>query len=101
MVSRIKGKADRLKMNLQLPAEGESRKPNSVQFISNSNEYRAALLVLDSTIMRFVNNPLFRTPNTLEVDLAAKARRDLEAVIALTVDLKKTALRLSKASPSH
>ena len=101
MISRIKGKADRLKMNLKLPDEGEPAKTGSVKNISSSNEYRAALLVLDSTIMRFVNNPLFRTPNTLEVDLAAKARQDLETVISLTAELKKTALRLSKAPATH
>jgi hypothetical protein len=101
MVSRIKEKANRLKTNLNLPALSENEKAATAKTISNTGEYRAALLVLDETIMRFVNNPLFRTPNTIEIDLATKARRDLEAVIFLASDLKKTASRLSKTSPSH
>jgi hypothetical protein len=101
MVSRIRGKANRLKGNLQLPFAGAPDKAAAVPVISNTGEFRAALLVLDETIMRFVNNPLFRTPNTLEVDLAAKARSDLEAVISLSTNLKKTATRLGKTSPAH
>ncbi|HKB67996.1 MAG TPA: hypothetical protein VKC61_19205 [Pyrinomonadaceae bacterium] len=65
--------------------ELNNAKTDSVKNISNSNEYRAALLVLDSTIMRFVNNPIFRTPNTLEIDLAVNARQDLESIIVMTL----------------
>jgi hypothetical protein len=101
MVSRIKEKANRLKLNLQLPDAADIEKAGSVRVVSNAREFRAALLVLDETIMRFVNNPLFQMPNTIEIDLAAKARQDLETVIMLTTDLKKTASRLSKISPSH
>ncbi|HEV7745703.1 MAG TPA: hypothetical protein VGO56_11960 [Pyrinomonadaceae bacterium] len=101
MVSRIKAKANRLKTNLQLPTAGDLDKPVSAPNVSNTGEFCAALLVLDETIMRFVNNPLFQTPHTLEVDLAAKARSDLEAVISLSTGLKKTATRLSKFAPAH
>jgi hypothetical protein len=101
MVARIKGKANRLKTNLQLPAASDADKAVSIPALSNAREFRAALLVLDKTIMRFVNNPLFRTPNTLEVGLAAKARSDLEAVISLSADLKKTAAKLGKLSPAR
>lgn len=99
MVSRIKGKATRLRFNMQLPAEDEPFKTDPGHVISNSLEFRSALLVLDAAIMRFVKNPVFQTPHNLELDRAAKARHDLEMVIALSVDLRKTALRLSKPDP--
>lgn len=107
MVSRIRSKATRLKTNLNLPSPNaleeaaSDPKAASDPAISNPREFRRALIVLDQTIMRFVTNPLFQTPNTLEVDLATKARRDIEAVISLTADLKKTASRLRKSTDSH
>jgi hypothetical protein len=112
MVSRIRGKATRLKTNLNLPgpngleeaaADQKAADPKAAtdSTISNAREFRKALLLLDQTVMHFVTNPLFQTPNTIEVNLAGKARKDLEAVIALTADLKKTASRLQKSTNSR
>jgi hypothetical protein len=101
MISRIREKANRLKTNLNLPTPADSEKAASFRTISGSSEFRNALLGLDETIMRFVNNPLFQKVNTLEIDLAMKARHDLESIILLTSDLKKTASRLNKVSPGH
>ncbi|HEX3281840.1 MAG TPA: hypothetical protein VHR36_11475 [Pyrinomonadaceae bacterium] len=101
MVSRIRGKASRLKMNLNLP-QPESSTVNhlSSRAIINSNDFRAELMALDKTIMSFVSNPIFQKPNTIEIKQGADARRALETVIDLTDDLKKSASRLSKVSPS-
>ncbi|MDQ2936482.1 MAG: hypothetical protein M3R67_03140 [Acidobacteriota bacterium] len=96
MVSRIRGKAVRLKMNLNLPDSGNIEKVASDPNISNSREFRAALLVLDRSIMSFVTNPLFQKPNTIEVNQATRAGQDLESVIERTADLKKIASRLAK-----
>jgi hypothetical protein len=101
MVSRIRGKALRLRTNLNLPTLSDSEKAAADDLdVSNSREFRAALLVLDRTIMSFVNNPLFKEPKTIEVSQATRARRDLETVIELTADLKKFASRLAKVSQS-
>lgn len=106
MVSRIRGKALRLKTNLNLPSatalhEAAPDPKATPDAVSNAREFRRALLLLDQTVMRFVNNPLFQTPNMLEVNLATQARHDIEAVIALTADLKKTASRLRKTSDAR
>lgn len=101
MVTRIRGKASRLKMNLNLPQPEPPEKPSLNKAISNANEFRAALMVLDRTIMSFVSNPLFQNPNMIEIKQGANARKDLEAVIDLTDDLKKTASRLAKAPRSQ
>jgi hypothetical protein len=50
--------------------------------------------------MRFVKNPLFQSPNAMEVSQAGRAWQDLEEVISLTADLKRTASRLGKTSSS-
>lgn len=99
MVSRMRGKAIRLKMNLSLPDSGSLEKAASDP-VSNSREFRAALLVLDRSIMSFITNPLFMKPNTIDVNQATRARKDLESVIELAADLKKVASRLAKASKS-
>jgi len=100
MVSRIRGKANRLKLNLNLPETGNVEKPMPVHNVVNAREFRGALLVLDQTIMRFVKNPLFQSANTMELNQAGKARQDLEEVISLTADLKRTAARLGRTSSS-
>jgi hypothetical protein len=101
MLSRMKGKANRLKTNLHLPATGELNKATAAGSLPGAKEFCGALLILDQTILRFVKNPLFQTRNTLDVDQAARARQDLEDIISLTTDLKKTASTLSKLSPAH
>lgn len=100
MVSRIRGKATRLKGNLNLPEPEHLEKDQSRPEVGNDADFRAALMALDRTILRFVTNPVFQKPNTVEVTQATQARKDLEAMIEMTGDLKKVALRLSKLSPS-
>ena len=56
--------------------------------ISTSGEFGEALLVLDETIIRLVNTPVFKTLNTLEIDLVRKARHHLDPVTLLTAHLK-------------
>ena len=96
MVSRIRGRATRLRMNLNLPQPSAPEQPGPTPAIADANQFRAALMVLDRTIMTFVSNPLFQHPNTIEVQQATNARRDLDAVIDLTIDLKQHAQRLGK-----
>jgi hypothetical protein len=96
MVSRIRGKAIRLKTNMNLPELGNIEKTPSNTNASNSREFRAALLTLDRTVMSFVTNPLFKEPETIEMTQATRARQDLESVIELTATLKKIGSRLAK-----
>ena len=59
---------------------------------------KAALLSLDGSIMRFINNPIFKNPGVVEVEQAARARRDLDTIIEFSQLIKKDAERLSKPS---
>ncbi|MFN2511990.1 MAG: hypothetical protein ABR568_11170, partial [Pyrinomonadaceae bacterium] len=97
MVSKIRGKASRLKLNLALP-EVEDKKPKQPDHIfSDVEKFRVALLQLDRHIMSFSTNPLFQKPDVIEVDLANRASLDLTVVLELSGKLKKSALRLGKA----
>ena len=96
MVSHIRAKASRLRLNLNLPQAKAGEQSFANRTINNPAEFRAALLLLDRTIMSFVSNPLFQKPNTIEVKQGSDARRDLETIISFADDLKKTAVRLNK-----
>ena len=97
MVSEIARKADRLKSNLALP---ESDNPNDAEApqteIATEKDYKAELLLLDSSVMRFVMNPIFQKINVVDVKLANQASEDLEKILNLTKRLKKAGLRLNK-----
>ena len=100
MVSKIRGKASRLKLNLALP-EAEDKKPKQPdQIFSDSEKFRVALLQLDRHIMSFSTNPLFQKPDVIEVDLANRASRDLTMVLELSSKLKTSAIRLGKPAKS-
>ena len=95
MIAQIRGKANRLKLNLNLPESGDTKITRRFEPV-NDKDFRASLMTLDETIMRFVKNPLFQSPNTIKVNQATEARHDLEAVIELAAGLRKVASRLGK-----
>ena len=98
MVSKIRSKANDLKDGLSLPQSEDTGTPSKMPAVATVRQFREELLLLDKIIMRFVNNPVFRAANTVDVDLAKKASADLEQVILLTFDLKQNAQKLRKNS---
>ncbi|HSE31552.1 MAG TPA: hypothetical protein VLA93_08230, partial [Pyrinomonadaceae bacterium] len=91
MVGEIGKKATRLKSNLGLPKSEEKKeeplKPS--EGISNTQELKAELLLLDKSVMSFVNNPIFKKTSVIELGQANQATRDLDAVIERSSTLKK------------
>lgn len=98
MVSKIRGKANDLKDSLSLPQSEEPQTASKTPEATTGRQFREKLLLLDKTIMSFVNNPVFQAANTVDVNLAKKASTDLEQVISLTVALKQTAQKLRKSA---
>ena len=101
----IRRRAERLRENLVLPAPPEPEVKDEKQAEPKPAEdaaaLKAALLKLDRSIMSFVSSPLFKNPDVLDTAAAAKAARDLDAVIELSRLLNKDAERLSKAAGKH
>jgi hypothetical protein len=95
-VSKIRGKASDLKDGLSLPDSETSQTASQLPAVTTARQFREELLLLDKTIMRFVNNPVFQAANTMDVSLAKRARADLEQVISLTFDVKQNAQKLRK-----
>ena len=98
MVSKIRSKANDLKDGLTLPEHEKPQTALKMPSVSTVRQFREELLLLDKTIMRFVNNPVFQAANTVDVELAKKASEDLEHVILLSADLKQNAQKLRKTS---
>ena len=100
-VSQIRGKAHRLKTNLSLPEAKDVDKKQVTLPVGGDKEFRAALLLLDKSIMSFVTNPLFQKTNVVEVNLAAQASRDLKVIIELSGNLQKSATNLMRKSKNN
>jgi len=98
MVSKIRGKANDLKDGLALPEPENSQTTLKVPEVGSVRQFRQELLLLDKTLMSFVNNPVFQAGKAIDVNLAKRARADLEHVIVLTGDLKQNAQKLRKSS---
>ncbi|HYE64317.1 MAG TPA: hypothetical protein VD966_01970 [Pyrinomonadaceae bacterium] len=90
--SEIKKRAGRLKDNLVLPKPEEDSKRPQVEAV----KLESALLALDELINGFVRNPIFNNALVVDASMAAKARRDLEEIINLSDEIKKSSEKLSK-----
>ncbi|HEX7296992.1 MAG TPA: hypothetical protein VF251_14655, partial [Pyrinomonadaceae bacterium] len=95
MVGEIGKRAARLKVNLLLPKIEEKTEPTQPsQEIANSEALKAELLLMDKSLMRFVNNPIFQQTSVIDLELANRATRDLNAVILMSNKLKKVSDKL-------
>jgi len=92
----IKKRGARLRTNLAaLPkAEKEEKQKESVP--TDEAEMRSLLLSVNTTLTRFLNNPVFSDMGTLDNQLALRARVDLEYVISLSDLVKTGAEKLAK-----
>lgn len=97
--AEIRTRASRLKQNLGLAkldtkeaAKGRLKRPLDADGI------KAELLSLDSSIMSFVKNPIFKTLSVVNVEQAEKAGSDLEDIIKLSQLISKDAERLKNSS---
>ena len=98
MVGKIRGKANDLKDGLSLPESEASQTVAKLPAVTTIRQFREELLLLDKTLMSFVNNPVFQAANAVDVNQAKKASIDLDQVISLTNDLKQNAQKLRKSA---
>jgi hypothetical protein len=93
----IRTLASRLKSNLILP---ESEEVEIVpQFGPEREGVKAALFHLSKKVRSFVRNPVFQTSSqVVDAQLSAQARNDLETIIELCRNIKKSAAKLERES---
>lgn len=90
----IKKRSSRLKNNLALvDPEGEKQSQKSGGDLDRE-QMKDALVMLCHRIESFVKSPVFETPGVVDVEVSAKANRDLENMIELSSNIRKSAQRL-------
>ena len=95
--SDIKKRAGRLKDNLALPEY------ESVFIVPETRgnaeaQLKSSLVTLRDLIRDFVLNPLFEKANLVDLQLAAKARRDLDDIVEVCGRVKKNSAELGKVA---
>jgi hypothetical protein len=89
--AEIRTRAKRLKENLALPAPEKDSK-----FVADfpAGDIRSAIASLSKLIDSFVSNPMLSQRHMIDATLSLTAGRDLENMIILSGEIRKTAARL-------
>ena len=96
-LSEIRKRALHLKQNLILPKLSQPPPVNQTE-ITNVQQLKVSLLTLDRSVMSFVKNPIFQSPNVIDQTSATNATQDLEGIIQIANIVKKQVEKL-KGSP--
>lgn len=97
--SEIRKRAARLKENMVLPEPEKPSGPPRPEAGAEAERLKSSLSTLDKLILDFVNNPIFERAKTADVQMSAKARRDLDDIIGLSDHIRKSSEKLSKSAP--
>lgn len=90
----INKRALRLKTFLMPPDVEEKEKNKTEQTELESAEMKGALVKLCNLIYSFTENPVLKNLSTVDVQQSAKAGRDLQSIIELSANVKRSAERL-------
>jgi hypothetical protein len=93
----IKKRGNRLKGNLAaLPKPEKDEKTAKEPTPADDAQMRSFLATVNAVMTSFLTNPVFSDMGTIDNQLAARARRDLDNLIAMSDVLKNGAEKLSK-----
>ena len=95
--SEINRRAARLKDNLSLPEVSTASDLQNAGVDAGPVQLRSLLSSLSNSINEFVENPIFESAKVNDASLSAKARHDLQQIIELTRQIRKTSARLNLA----
>lgn len=91
----IKMRSTRLRTDLALPLDEKAQKRDVLKGVDNTT-LQPVVSVLDKLLDSFLHNPVFTDTGAVDLQLAAKARQDLEDIIVVSEKVRKTAEKLSK-----
>jgi hypothetical protein len=94
--AEVRKRATRMQTYLALRVPDAGEKTDAGQAGYDEREMKDALVRLCKRIDSFVANPRFTSPDVVDVDGTAKARRDLQEIIALSVGIRNSVERLSQ-----
>jgi len=93
--SEIRKRAQRLNENLALARSTRPKHSNSPAE-PTPDQLRSSLSELSNLILGFVNNPVLKEANVVDATLSLKAQKDLDGIISLSGQIKKSAGRLKR-----
>lgn len=88
-LGEIQNRAQRLKQNFRLPEVKTDKRTKDDA--SEFGTLSAGLLILDKTVTKFVENPIFQQLKVIDAELSIQASQDLEKILRLTGSLRKLA----------
>lgn len=95
-LSEIQKRARRLRTNLRLP-EVETRNDDISKEGLFGHSLSSGLSMLDQTVMKFVENPIFQKPGVFDAQHSLRAAEDVNKILRLTDSL----CRLAKEDPAQ
>lgn len=95
--SEIRKRAGRLKENLMLPEPEKGPERPAVEVGAEAGQLKSALSALGELIYGFVRNPIFKEANVADLQMLARARRELDEIIELSGQVRKSSEKLHKA----
>jgi hypothetical protein len=93
-VAEIKERAERLNKNLALPEP--TKAADQTETMAPFPQLKPAVLKLGRLIFSFVDNPFFKEASVVDTQLTSKARRDLEDIVELSGQIKKSSEQMKK-----
>lgn len=94
----IRKRSQRLKENLALPRpDTPSPGRSEIAGEATRERLRISLSNLSGLIDEFVGNPMFEQIKLIDAKLSAKARQDIEAIIELSSQIKRSSQKLKAA----
>ena len=91
---KIKTLAGRLDSNLAL-GKSKGAEPRT-EYEFNDAALESSLRSLHRFVRSFVENPIFKEKNVVDVQATKKAKQDVDSIIAVSEQVKKIARRLNK-----
>ena len=95
-VTEIRKRAERLNFNLALPEVEKPGAPATMATPTSPQQLKPSVLKLGRLIFSFIDNPFFKEASVVDTQLTTKARRDLEDIIELSGQIRKTSEQMDK-----
>ena len=99
-LAEIKKRAMRLKRNLALPDFHSEASESGLEF-EDAQQLLASVSKLSSLIEQFVANPIFKESRLMDMQLAAKAKANLEGILEMSDRLRQSSEKLRVAAKTQ
>ena len=99
--AEVRKRAGRLLSTLMLPEPEKGQKLKKGDEAHAPGDLRANIVALDELVRSFVWNPIFQQSGIVDVENSTKARRDLDRIIRLSEQIRKSAEGAGKSASKN